>query len=136
MFDDFFKVQEMTPDTPEHAKAHDRIGGCALFSSLVFYLLGLGFSAIVLNNPDLPKLVNGLVGACVAAVFAAGGLGFGVAMGCLWAPRDFFSSTAGRGWMRLVGTRNVRALRVICGIVTATVLSLVVLAVYVAVISW
>lgn len=136
MFDEFWKTQEATPQTPEHAKAHERIGMWGVVSMFVFLLLGLGFGATVLWNPDLPKLVNGLVAGATIAGFTAAGLGLGVAAGCLRARRDFFNSPAGRGWLRLVGTRSITALQVICIIVVATVLPLAGIAVYFAVRSF
>ena len=124
MFDEFWKTREATPKTPEHAKAHERTGMWGVVSMFVFLLLSLGFGATVLWNSDLPKLVNGLVASATMAGFTAAGLGLGVAAGCLRAPRDFFNSPAGHAWLRLVGTRSITALRMICIIVVATVLPL------------
>ena len=133
MFDEFWKTQEATPETPEHAKAHERIAMWGVISMGVSLLLGLGFGATVLWNPDLPKLVNALVAGATMAGFTSAGLALGVAIGCLRAPRDFFTSPAGRGWLRLVGTRSITALRVICSVVVAVILPLAGIAVYVAV---
>jgi hypothetical protein len=132
MFDEFAEAEETATEKPEHAKAHGRIAAWGRLSPLLFLVLGLGFSVLVFWTPKLPTLVNGLVAVFVSAMFAAAGLGFGVAVGCLQAPREFFATPAGRKWMRLVGTRNVTVLRVICVIVTATIVALVGIAAYVA----
>lgn len=130
MFDEFWKTQEATPMTPEHAKAHERIGTWGAVGMGAFLLLGLAFGAAVLWNPDLPKLVNGLAAGATLAGFTAAGLGLGVAVGCLRTRRDFFDAPAGRGWLKLVGVKSVKSLRVICALVVAVVVPLAAVAVY------
>lgn len=129
MFDRFWKTQAETPQTPEHAKAHGRIGMWGVVFMFVFLLLGLGFAGILFWISELPKLVDALLAGATIAVFTTAGLGFGVAVGCLQAPREFLDSFDGRSWLKLVGARSAKASRVICIITVATVLTLSAIAV-------
>lgn len=47
-------------------------------------------------------------------LFGAAGLLFGAAVACAFAPRSFLTGPAGRKWMKLIGTRNVLAARIVC----------------------
>lgn len=47
-------------------------------------------------------------------LFCAGGLLYGVAMACLFAPRDFLAGPLGEKWMKLIGTKSIFGARIVC----------------------
>jgi hypothetical protein len=53
----------------------------------------------------------------VVLVSGAAGLFFGVAVACLFAPRDFLEGPVGSRWMRMIGTKSVGAARLVCLVV-------------------
>lgn len=47
-------------------------------------------------------------------MFAAAGLIFGTALGCLFAPNNFLRGPVGQRWMQLIGTQSMFATRLVC----------------------
>ncbi len=49
-------------------------------------------------------------------LFGVGGAFFGIAIACLFAPRDFLAGLVGRKWMKLIGTENILVARIVCAL--------------------
>ena len=99
-------------ESRHHAKYHKRIvfvGGCF---AAVGVVLGLITSAVVASDVKSGRDIRGIVLAPVT--FGAGGFVFGMAVMCLVAPREFLNGPVGAPWMKLIGTKNVLAARIVC----------------------
>ena len=95
-----------------HSAYHKRI----ILVSSVFGILGaaIGIIASIALAVDAKsgKDIKGVL--LTPFMFGAGGLLFGVAVACLFAPRDFLTGPLGKKWMKLIGTKSVLVARIVC----------------------
>jgi hypothetical protein len=110
--------------TPDHARMHRRILLFGLSLGGGGLAVGLLFLRSVIRE-DRPNTSWGAVIAIVAMVTFIGYF-VGVALGCLFAPSDFYAGPVGQRWLRLVGTQSVTAARVVCLALIALVIGLAV----------
>jgi len=95
-----------------HADYHKRVFlvGCvvgALGLALGLALIALGIAREGLSIQavvDIPK----------ALAFGAYGFLLGMAVMCLFAPKEFLAGPVGRKWLNVVGTHNMRTARIVC----------------------
>ena len=109
-----------------HSGYHKRI----VLVSCIFGVLGAVPGIIFLVvAAGVAKAGNDLIGLLFAPfMFGAAGLLFGVAVACLFAPRDFLTGPLGEKWMKLIGTKSVLVARIVC-----LIFGLIIMAPFVAV---
>jgi len=90
-----------------------------IFGVLVVPILTLAIGVIsygISQEDAATRLFVGIVlSLCLSILY----LFVGVSFGCLLAPPEFFRSQAGEKWIELIGTSNMIAARIICGLVVA-----------------
>lgn len=115
-------LRELGVDAARHASFHRRIVRSAVIAGCLG--AGLGISLIAVgartDNKDtrsVPANRSDNSGASVLLaplLFAAMGIVFGTATGCLFAPRAFLEGPGGQRWMRLIGTQSILVARIVC----------------------
>jgi hypothetical protein len=98
-------------ETP-HANYHQRIVRVSGALAVIGGIVGIAISLAMIGQVQNGKEVRGLF--VVPGMFAVGGFMFGMALMCLFAPREFLDGPAGRKWMALIGTQNITAARIVC----------------------
>lgn len=97
---------------PAHIRQHRRI--VLLGGALGLVGLGAGIALAFFSMGPGGARREGKAIMLAPALFAAAGVLFGVAAGCLFAPTAFLAGPVGQKWMRLVGTRSVLFARLVC----------------------
>ncbi len=92
-----------------HASYHRRIVQVSCIFGVLGAMAGIALSISTALNEENARGV--LLG---PFLFGAAGLLFGVAVACLFAPRKFLTGPMGDKWMKLIGTKNVLAARIVC----------------------
>lgn len=88
-----------------------------IFGVLVVPILTLSIGVIsygITQEDAAGRLLVGIVFSLVLSILY---LFVGVSLGCLLAPPEFFRSQAGEKWIELIGTSDMVAARIICGLV-------------------
>ena len=106
------EIDQLGEAAPRHSTYHKRIIVVCSALGSVGVLAGASFSVIGFLWPppgDKTRLL-------LLAPFMAGAAGvlFGVAVACLFAPREFLTGPIGSKWMTLIGTKSVLAARIVC----------------------
>ncbi len=95
-----------------HANYHKKIVLISCVCGAVGVLGGLALSyftaADAQTGRDFRVVIMGPI------LFGAAGLLLGVALACLFAPREFLTGPLGQKWMTLIGTSNVFVARIVC----------------------
>lgn len=68
-------------------------------------------------------------------MFGVGGYMAGVAVVCLFAPREFLTGPVGKPWMKTIGTKSVTVMRIMCVLIGLFALVMVAAAVLLLVMS-
>ena len=101
-------------ETTESSQAnyHRRIVAVSSALAVIGGIVGIAISLLMIGQVQNGREVRGLF--VVPGMFAVGGFMFGMALMCLFAPREFLNGPAGRKWMALIGTQNITAARIVC----------------------
>ncbi|MBI1325608.1 hypothetical protein GC170_20790 [bacterium] len=88
-----------------------------IFGVLVVPILTLAIGVIFYGITQEDAATRLFVGIGFSLVLSILYLFVGVSLGCLLAPPEFFRSQAGEKWIELIGTSDMVAARIICGLV-------------------
>ena len=99
---------EPVPHTPYHRRIVAVGIVCTIGAGV------LGTIGLVLEGAPSGRTEDLRTWAAFPLVFAAMSMFFGVSVSCLFAPRAFLTSPAGRKWLRLIGTENILVARAVC----------------------
>lgn len=98
----------------DHARYQKRMKRVATVAAVVGAVLGVLVVAALLLTGRIDKVIRLLFS---PILFAGSGYMTGVAAVCLFAPRPFLTGPVGRPWMKMIGTKSVVVMRVMCGLI-------------------
>jgi|GEM_PF-3528022 len=97
-----------------HALYGQRIAFWAQCGTVVGAVLGVVLGVVMLVGGEAVGAIKALVAFPFA--LAAGGFTLGMALTCLFAPREFLTGPVGKPWMERIGTKSVTVARVACAL--------------------
>lgn len=103
-----------------HALYGQRIAFWAKCGTVCGAVLGVALGVGLLVGGEAVGAIQALVAFPFA--LATGGFTLGMALTCLFAPREFLTGPVGKPWMDRIGTKSVTAARVACALFGLVVL--------------
>jgi hypothetical protein len=115
------------PDAVAVDEAGDSAHGATRYHRRIVVIAGCcgaiaaigGAVAALLQPPDAKDFLKVLL--MMPPMFAVIGILEGVAVACLFAPREFLSGPVGQKWMSLIGTKSVIGARITCALLVLAV---------------
>jgi hypothetical protein len=95
-----------------HAAYHRRIVLVSGLFGALGVVFGLALSFVATGDTKSGKDVK--QGLLAPFLFGAAGMLLGVAIACLFAPREFLAGPVGQKWMKLIGTKSIMLARIVC----------------------
>jgi hypothetical protein len=97
-----------------HALYGQRIAFWAKCGTVVGGALGVVLGAVLLIGGEPVGAIQALV--MFPFALATGGFTLGMALTCLFAPREFLTGPVGKPWMDRIGTKSVTVARIACAL--------------------
>lgn len=116
----------------DHERYKKHMSRVATVSAIVGAGLGVLVVAALLLTGKIDKVIRLLFS---PIMFGVGGYMAGVAVVCLFAPREFLTGPVGKPWMKTIGTKSVTVMRIMCVLIGLFALVMVAAAVLLLVMS-
>jgi len=103
-----------------HTLYSQRIAFWAQCGTVIGAVLGVALGVVLLVGGEPVGAIQALV--MFPFALATGGFTLGMALTCLFAPREFLTGPVGKPWMERIGTKSVTVARVACALFGLVVL--------------